>query len=81
MNLKKAKGFLRKLKDEDLMYHLDDDAEDCLRNATTPQKAKAIQKTVDEIYEADLDWGKYDCPIGYCLHIMNFEGEPACLNG
>ena len=29
MNLKKAKGFLRKLKDEDLMYHLDDDAEDC----------------------------------------------------
>ena len=84
MNLKKAKGFLRKLKDEDLMYHLDDDAIDCLHesnNLITLKKAKAIQKTVDEIYEADLDWGKYDCPIGYCLHIMNFEGEPACLNG
>ena len=73
MNLQEAKEFLRTLWNDDLMYHLDDDAEDCLRNATTPQKAKAIQKTVDEIYEAELDWGIHDCPIGYCLHLMAME--------
>ena len=70
MTITEAKEFLRTLWNDDLMYHLDDDAEDCLRNATTPQKAKAIQKTVDEIYEAQLDWGVYDCPMGYCLHLM-----------
>ena len=73
MIITEAKEFLRTLWNDDLMYHLDDDAEDCLRNATTPQKAKAIQKTVDEIYEAQLDWGVYDCPIGYCLHLMAME--------
>ena len=73
MTITEAKEFLRTLWNDDLMYHLDDDAEDCLRNATTPQKAKAIQKTVDEIYEAELDWGVYDCPIGYCLHLMAME--------
>jgi hypothetical protein len=73
MIITEAKEFLRTLWNDDLMYHLDDDAEDCLRNATTPQKAKAIQKTVDEIYEAELDWGIHDCPIGYCLHLMAME--------
>jgi len=73
MIITEAKEFLRTLWNDGLMYHLDDDAEDCLRNATTPQKAKAIQKTVDEIYEAELDWGIHDCPIGYCLHLMAME--------
>ena len=73
MNLQEAKEFLRTLWNDGLMYHLDDDAVDCLRNATTPQKAKAIQKAVDEIYEAKLDWGIHDCPIGYCLHLMAME--------
>tara|TARA_R110000765_G_scaffold285273_1_gene381939 strand:- start:68 stop:295 length:228 start_codon:yes stop_codon:yes gene_type:complete len=75
MNLQEAKEFLRTLWNDGLMYHLDDDAEDCLRNATTPQKAKAIQKAVDEIYEAELDWGIYDCPIGYCLQLIAMEKD------
>jgi len=78
MTITEAKEFLRTLWNDDLMYHLDDDAEDCLRNATTPQKAKAIQKTVDEIYEAQLDWGVYDCPIGYCLHLMAMD-KASCI--
>jgi len=78
MIITEAKEFLRTLWNDDLMYHLDDDAEDCLRNATTPQKAKAIQKTVDEIYEAQLDWGVYDCPIGYCLHLMAMD-KASCI--
>ena len=48
MTITEAKEFLRTLWNDGLMYHLDDDAVDCLRNATTPQKAKAIQKAVDE---------------------------------
>ena len=70
MNLQEAKKFLRTLWNDGLMYHLDDDAEDSLRSATTTQKAKAIQKTVDEIYKTELNWGVHDCPIGYCLHLM-----------
>ena len=73
MNLQEAKEFLGTLWNDGLMYHLEDDAEDCLRNATTTQKAKAIQKKVDEIYETKLDWGVHDCPIGYCLHLMTKE--------
>ena len=73
MNLQEAKEFLKTLWNDGLMYHLDDDAEDCLRNTTTSQKAKAIQKTVDQIYEAELDWGVYDCPIGYCLQLISME--------
>tara|TARA_R100001244_G_C5122722_1_gene123869 strand:+ start:45 stop:275 length:231 start_codon:yes stop_codon:yes gene_type:complete len=73
MNIQNAKNFLNELVEQNLHYHLDDDAADCLRNATTPEKAKAIQKTVDEIYQADLDWGKSECPIGYLLELLNDE--------
>jgi len=71
MNIKEAKKFLKKLKNEDLMYHLDENAVDCLKYSTTSKKAEEIQKTVNEIYKVNLDWGKYNCPIGYCLHIMD----------
>ena len=73
MTITEAKNFIKSLHKDDLMYHLDDDAVDCLyesNKVTTLKKAKAIQKTVDEIYEAQLDWGVYDCPMGYCLHLM-----------
>tara|TARA_R110002167_G_scaffold306956_1_gene511603 strand:+ start:211 stop:462 length:252 start_codon:yes stop_codon:yes gene_type:complete len=81
MNLQEAKEFLRTLWNDDLMYHLDDDAVDCLyesNKVTTLKRAKAIQKAVDEIYEAQLDWGLYDCPIGYCLHLMAMD-KASCI--
>ena len=69
MNLQEAKSFLTKLENDGLMYHLDDDAVDCLNQVTTQERAEQIQKTVNEIYSASLDWGEYECPIGYCIYL------------
>ena len=73
MNLQEAKSFLTKLESEGLMYHLDDDAVDCLNQVTTQERAEQIQKTVNEIYSASLDWGEYECPIGYCIYLTKFS--------
>ena len=54
-----------------LIYHFDEDAEDCLKGVVSKTEAKKIQSQVDAIYNADLDWGEFECPIGYCLHVMN----------
>ena len=81
MTITEAKNFIKSLHKDDLMYHLDDDAVDCLyesNKVTTLKRAKAIQKAVDEIYEAQLDWGLYDCPIGYCLHLMAMD-KASCI--
>ena len=71
MNLQKAKFFLATLESEGLMYHLDDNAVDCLNQVTSPERAEQIQKTVNEIYSASLDWGKFECPIGFSIHLTN----------
>jgi hypothetical protein len=76
MTITEAKNFIKSLHKDDLMYHLDDDAVDCLyesNKVTTLKRAKAIQKTVDEIFEAELDWGIHDCPHGYCLHLIAMD--------
>ena len=74
MDITEAKNFIKSLHNDNLIYCLDgDDAIDCLYESnklTTLKKAEEIQITVDKIYEAELDWGKYECPMGYCLHIM-----------
>ena len=74
MNLKEAKFFLATLESEGLMYHLDDRAVDCLNQVTSPERAEQIQKTVDAIYSASLDWGKFECPIGFTIHLTNTRG-------
>mgnify|MGYP001315688348 CR=1 FL=1 len=71
MNINEAKKFFDDLYSRDLMYHLEDDAEDCLEGKVSKDEARKIQSQVDAIYNADLDWGEFECPIGYCLHVMN----------
>ena len=74
-----AKKFIRELYEQKLTFHFDDCAVDCLyktNKITTLKKAKAIQKTVDEIYEANFDWGKHGCPIGYALYLEKEMQDP-----
>ena len=76
MNLQEAKEFLTTLRNDGLMYDLEDEVTDCLyysNKLTTLKNAKAIHKKVDEIYDSPINWGKYGCPIGYCLHLMNLK--------
>ena len=49
-----AKKFIRELYEQKLTFHFDDCAVDCLyktNKITTLKKAKAIQKTVDDVAE------------------------------
>jgi L-fucose isomerase-like protein len=74
MTLEQAKSFIDQLGKQNLIYHFDDDAVECLMSSTTLERAKEIQKTVNQIYASDLDWGKHDCPIGYCLYVLEKNG-------
>tara|TARA_R100001082_G_scaffold58807_1_gene32596 strand:- start:289 stop:513 length:225 start_codon:yes stop_codon:yes gene_type:complete len=71
MNLSKAKNFIEKLHKNNLMFHFDDGAIDCLykNNVVTLEKAKEIDSTLDEIFNANLDWGQYECPFGYAIYL------------
>ena len=71
MNLSKAKNFIEKLHKNNLMFHFDDGAVDCLykNNKVTLEEAKEIDSTLDEIFNANLDWGNYECPFGYAIYL------------
>jgi len=72
MTFETAKAYIRYLDSNGLMYHFDDGAFDCLyrNNVCSLAEALDIQEVIDQIYEADFDWGEYECPIGYALHLM-----------
>ena len=72
MDISQAKKYIDDLQKRDLLFHFDDGAIDCLyRNDLCDlESAIEIDKTIDKIYSSDLDWGKYDCPIGYVLHLF-----------
>lgn len=75
MTLESAKKYIRSLHENELMFHFDDGAIDCLydNGVCSLSEAAAIQKNIDSIYQADLDWSQFECPIGYALHLMEQE--------
>jgi hypothetical protein len=73
MNLLDAQHYLINLHKNDCLYHLDDDPVDCLSKVVTVKQAKEIAATIEQIYAADLDWGLFDCPIGFCVSLHNNE--------
>ena len=73
MNLQDAQFYIINLHQKDWLYHLDDDAVDCLRDVATVEQAQTIQKNVDLIIDANLDWGIFGCPIGFCVALHNNE--------
>lgn len=75
MNLQQAKKYIEYLHQSELMFHFEDGAVDCLygNGVCTLAQARAIDERIDAIYEAGLDWGEFECPIGYALHLMDQE--------
>ena len=69
MGLLDAQLYLIHLHKNDCLYHLDDDPVDCLREVVTVKQAKEIGATIDQIYAANLGWGLFDCPIGFCVSL------------
>ena len=73
MDIKQAKAFIEYLHKNDLMFHFDDCAVECLywTGACSLKKAMTIEVLKDRMYASKLDWGEFECPIGYALHLMN----------
>jgi hypothetical protein len=70
VDLDTGKAWLRALIDADLSFHLEDSADTIVAFKTdepifTPENAELVQERVAELYE--LDWGVFDCPIGFML--------------
>ena len=71
MKLQDAQLYLINLHSQSWLYHLEDDAADCLRNVATESQALDVQKNVNEIMESNFDWGIFNSPMGFCLALVN----------
>lgn len=70
MNIEKAKTFIWTLAKNDCIWHFDDDPVDCLDGVVSKNQAIQYGKTIERIYAAKLDWGQYECPIGYAIECL-----------
>ena len=62
-----AQAFIGWLVNAGLNYHLEDDPVDCIGHLVTQAQAQAIGGLVQQCYRDEIQWGKYECPIGYML--------------
>ena len=84
-NRTEAEAWIRALHEQELSYHFDDGAVDCLHGTlvngvplVTLEQAVAIDLHVQACYMAWEASGadlRHDCPIGYCLEIMGHVVE------
>lgn len=81
VTLNEAKAFINQLQDDGLLYHFEDTAKDCLEDKTSYGRICRIQRAMDEIYCADLDWGEHECPIGYAINLIKADHTPAYNRG
>lgn len=73
--LDEAKAWIRALVDNDLSYHFEDSASDCLsETGLDGEQLSAVQRGCDALYEIE-DWGVYECPIGYMMAHMKVVGR------
>jgi hypothetical protein len=71
-NLDAAKRWIRRLVDAGLDFHFEDDPYQLIdgagRRVFNDYEAATIMVQVRHMYA--MDWGKFECPIGYELHCM-----------
>lgn len=79
-----AQLFIRALGREGLMWHFEDCPIDCLHDARltydgealiSREDAELLGQQRDKLYS--FDWGAYECPIGFALHVHDPENYPA----
>ena len=71
MTITKAKNFILSLFKQNMIYHFDDGAIDCLYNngLCTLKVAKNIDTIIELIRESDIEWGNDEDMFGYSLNI------------
>src|SRR5690606_29339030 len=77
-DLASGKAWLEALSAADLTFHLEDDPADIVSGLTgertfRDEDVPLLRRRVAELYR--LDWGIYDCPIGYTLVLCAEAGR------
>ena len=72
-NIEQAKAYIERLVAEGKDFHFDDDPHEVIDYGTrqrvfSDKEADDVSQRLDEM--ATLDWGNYECPIGYVLHLQ-----------
>jgi hypothetical protein len=80
-NIDQAKRWVENLVDAGKDFHFDDDPHGVIDYGTrarvfTDDEAASVCKRLDEM--AGFDWGEYECPIGYVLHLQQVEQLAEC---
>ena len=86
-NIEQAKAWIEKLVDAGMDFHFDDDPHEVIdygkrdehgvyARVFNDDEADLICKRLDEM--STLDWGNYECPIGYVLHLQEVEQRAEC---
>ena len=68
-----AQSFLANLYQQNLLFHLDDKACDCIGHLVSDEECQDIQNHVDAIMSQALDWGRFDDAYGFCIALINEE--------
>ena len=67
-----AKIFIDNLQNNDVLFHFDDDPYDIIavdgERTFSDEEAKLIDLRVPELFAQE--WGEFECPHGYALHLM-----------
>ena len=76
--IEQAKVFLVVLVHQNRAFNLDYDPKEVIDDATgervfTDKEAEQLVKRIEEMYA--FDWGKYEGPIGYLLHLLVEEDK------
>jgi hypothetical protein len=72
-----AKAWIDSLIAADMMFHFEDSPDDIIQGLSgerlfSDADADIVSERVGELYA--LDWGTFDCPIGYALDQMEKAG-------
>ena len=58
MNIKSAKLFLNLLHEKGQLYHLDDDAHECIGHLASPKRCDDINQIVEHIFNSESRLGQ-----------------------
>jgi hypothetical protein len=79
--IEQAKRWIEALHAADLMFHFEDSPDDignlidgaAWQRTFSDVQAATIARQRDRLYR--FDWGSFDCPIGYALHLIGHQME------
>ena len=67
-NLEEAKAFIDELKRCGKIFHFDDSPYDV--GCFDQNEAHHVNSRVIEMFKLNLDWGEYEDPYGYAMHVL-----------